>query len=117
MLSNGASQVEEKEDDKASSQNKPISQSQILANSSSYRDFHELYALDPDGSASHRRTHKCCVYIASNKYCARLDSIQAFIDINRDVSIIKLIDFFSFILLLILAMLCSIVYIYVRVNY
>ncbi|XP_044483374.1 translation initiation factor eIF-2B subunit gamma isoform X2 [Mangifera indica] len=39
-----------------------------------------------DGSAPVRRTHKCCAYIASNsKYCVRLNSIQAFMDINRDV--------------------------------
>uniref|UniRef100_A0A453S8J0 Translation initiation factor eIF2B subunit gamma n=1 Tax=Aegilops tauschii subsp. strangulata TaxID=200361 RepID=A0A453S8J0_AEGTS len=31
-------------------------------------------------------THRCCVYIASkNKYCHRLNSIQAYCDINRDV--------------------------------
>lgn len=34
------------------------------------------------------RTHKCCAYIASKgKYCVRLNSIQAFSDINRDVRI------------------------------
>ncbi|KAJ3692263.1 hypothetical protein LUZ60_012613 [Juncus effusus] len=33
-----------------------------------------------------KNTHKCCVYIAGEKqYCARLNSIQAFSDINRDV--------------------------------
>ncbi|XP_072961490.1 uncharacterized protein [Typha angustifolia] len=32
------------------------------------------------------RTHKCCAYFSSKKkYCARLNSIQAFCDINRDV--------------------------------
>ncbi|KAF8398189.1 hypothetical protein HHK36_017115 [Tetracentron sinense] len=32
------------------------------------------------------RTHKCCAYIANkSKYCARLNSIQAYCDINRDV--------------------------------
>ncbi|KAH9790333.1 NTP transferase domain-containing protein [Citrus sinensis] len=57
----------------------------ILANAST-PSFHELYALGPNGSAPVRRTHKCCVYIASNsKYCVRLNSIQAFMDINRDV--------------------------------
>ncbi|KAF6149436.1 hypothetical protein GIB67_016979 [Kingdonia uniflora] len=37
-------------------------------------------------SPAPRKTHKCCVYIAEkSKYCARLNSIQAFSDINRDV--------------------------------
>ncbi|XP_059315043.1 uncharacterized protein LOC132065600 isoform X2 [Lycium ferocissimum] len=60
--------------------------SQLLTNAST-QSFHELYALGPDGSAlSPRKTHKCCVYIASkNNYCVRLNSIQAFSDINRDV--------------------------------
>ncbi|PKI41200.1 hypothetical protein CRG98_038416 [Punica granatum] len=86
VLSNGAPQVEENGNDKVNSQSKRITQSQILANASN-RSFHELYAFGPDGSASARRTHKCCVYIANNnKYCARLNSIQAFSDINRDVT-------------------------------
>lgn len=42
--------------------------------------------LVPNGSDSVKRTHKCCAYIANkSKYCARLNSIQAFSDINRDV--------------------------------
>jgi translation initiation factor eIF-2B subunit gamma len=57
--------------------------SQILANAST-PSFHQLYGLGTNGSA--RRTHKCCVYIADkSKYCVRLNSIQAFSDINRDV--------------------------------
>lgn len=60
--------------------------SQLLTNAST-QSFHELYALGPDGSAlSPRKTHKCCVHIASkSNYCVRLNSIQAFSDINRDV--------------------------------
>lgn len=60
--------------------------SQLLTNAST-QSFHELYALGPDGAAmSPRKTHKCCVYIASkSNYCVRLNSIQAFSDINRDV--------------------------------
>ncbi|KAM3303317.1 translation initiation factor eIF-2B subunit gamma [Capsicum chacoense] len=60
--------------------------SQLLTNAST-QSFHELHALGPDGSArSPRKTHKCCVYIASkSNYCVRLNSIQAFSDINRDV--------------------------------
>lgn len=46
----------------------------------------EEVVLTPKGSDSPRRTHKCCAYIANkSKYCARLNSIQAFSDINRDV--------------------------------
>ncbi|KAJ0771920.1 hypothetical protein HanPI659440_Chr07g0274511 [Helianthus annuus] len=60
--------------------------SQLLANSST-PSFHEVYALGPNGfSPAERKTHKCCVYIANKtKYCARLNSIQAYSDINRDV--------------------------------
>lgn len=60
--------------------------SQLLTNAST-QSFHELYALGSDGSAlSPRKTHKCCVHIASkSNYCVRLNSIQAFNDINRDV--------------------------------
>ncbi|XP_039127768.1 translation initiation factor eIF-2B subunit gamma [Dioscorea cayenensis subsp. rotundata] len=48
--------------------------------------FHNGHELDANGSLSAQSTHKCCAYIAGkNKYCARLNSIQAFIDINRDV--------------------------------
>jgi hypothetical protein len=60
--------------------------SQILANASE-PTFHLRHTLSTVGSDSVRRAHKCCVYIAgSSKYCARLNSIQAYNDINRDVS-------------------------------
>ncbi|XP_076947178.1 uncharacterized protein LOC143619033 [Bidens hawaiensis] len=60
--------------------------SQLLANAST-PSFHEVYALGPNGfSPNERKTHKCCVYIANKtKYCARLNSVQAYSDINRDV--------------------------------
>ncbi|KAJ0714303.1 putative nucleotidyl transferase domain, nucleotide-diphospho-sugar transferase [Helianthus annuus] len=60
--------------------------SQLLANAST-PSFHEVYALGPNGfSPAERKTHKCCVYIANKtKYCARLNSIQAYSDVNRDV--------------------------------
>ncbi|XP_021812773.1 translation initiation factor eIF-2B subunit gamma isoform X2 [Prunus avium] len=85
VLLNGAPQTEENGNEKASSQNNQLMLSQILANSST-PSFHELYALGPNGTTPVRRTHKCCVYIAGkSKYCVRLNSIQAFSDINRDV--------------------------------
>ncbi|KAF2291806.1 hypothetical protein GH714_035683 [Hevea brasiliensis] len=85
MLLNGVSQAEEKGNVKVGSQDNHVVVSQILANAST-PSFHELYASGHNGSASVRRIHKCCAYIASNnKYCARLNSIQAFSDINRDV--------------------------------
>ncbi|GJM99159.1 hypothetical protein PR202_ga16239 [Eleusine coracana subsp. coracana] len=38
------------------------------------------------GVLSNSNGHRCCVYIASkSKYCHRLNSIQAYCDINRDV--------------------------------
>lgn len=66
--------------------NSKVLLSQLLANAPS---FHEIYTLGLAGSApTVRNTHKCCVYIADkSKYCVRLNSIQAFCDINRDVSI------------------------------
>lgn len=68
--------------------------SQILANAST-PSFHELYSMDPDGFAQTRKTHKCCAYIASSSsYCVRLNSIQAFMDINRDVRSIFHFAFF-----------------------
>ncbi|GFZ18243.1 transferases/nucleotidyltransferase [Actinidia rufa] len=72
--------------DKVVSLDNKVTLSQLVANTSS-SSFHELCAMGPNGSAPFpRKTHKCCVYIASkNKYCARLNSIQAFSDINRDV--------------------------------
>ncbi|XP_051134330.1 uncharacterized protein LOC127253674 [Andrographis paniculata] len=65
-------------------QNSKVLLSQLLANAPS---FHEIYSLGRAGSApAIRKTHKCCVYIADkSKYCAQLNSIQAFSDINRDV--------------------------------
>ncbi|KAK6936922.1 Nucleotidyl transferase domain [Dillenia turbinata] len=87
VLLNGSSQSAENGNEKVASVNNQVMLSQLLANSA-MPSFHELYALGPNGllTATTRRTHKCCVYIASkNKYCARLDSIQAFSDINRDV--------------------------------
>ncbi|XP_048434448.1 translation initiation factor eIF-2B subunit gamma isoform X1 [Pyrus x bretschneideri] len=81
----GAPQPEENGNEKASSHNNQLVISQILANSST-PSFHELNALGLNGSTPVQRTHKCCVYIAGNsKYCVRLNSIQAFSDINRDV--------------------------------
>lgn len=88
-LSNGIPQAEENGDGKVSSQNNQVLVSRILANAST-PNFHELCSLDPGGSGPTRKTHKCCVYIASSRnYCARLNSIQAFMDINRDVSSIS----------------------------
>ncbi|KAM1255965.1 hypothetical protein ACFX1Q_030140 [Malus domestica] len=84
-VSNGVPQPEENGNEKASSQSNQLVISRILANSST-PSFHELYALGCNGSTPAQRTHKCCVYIAGNsKYCVRLNSIQAFSDINRDV--------------------------------
>ncbi|KAL0459072.1 UNVERIFIED_CONTAM: Translation initiation factor eIF-2B subunit gamma [Sesamum latifolium] len=85
LLLNGA-QSEENGNGKDALQNSKILLSQLLANAST-PSFHEIYALGPAGSAPIlRKTHKCCVYIANkSKYCARLNSIQAFSDINRDV--------------------------------
>ncbi|GLU18957.1 hypothetical protein SLE2022_352310 [Rubroshorea leprosula] len=84
-LPKGAPLVEENGNEKVSTQNNQAMVSRILANAST-PSFHESYALGPNGSPSVRRTHKCGAYIASNsKYCVRLNSIQAFMDINRDV--------------------------------
>ncbi|PON74137.1 Nucleotidyl transferase domain containing protein [Parasponia andersonii] len=85
VVLNGTPQPEENGNEKVGSQNNQLVQSQILANASK-PSFHQLYTSGPNGSYPVRRTHKCCVYIAdSSKYCARLNSIQAFSDINRDV--------------------------------
>ncbi|XP_024021210.1 translation initiation factor eIF-2B subunit gamma isoform X1 [Morus notabilis] len=85
VLLNDVPQPEENGNGKVGSQTNQLIQSQILANASK-PSFHQLYAVGPNGSDPVRRTHKCCVYIASsNNYCARLNSIQAFSDINRDV--------------------------------
>ncbi|XP_048324253.2 uncharacterized protein LOC107410292 isoform X3 [Ziziphus jujuba] len=85
VLLNGTLQPEENGNEKVSSQNNQLMLSRILSNAST-PSFHQLYASGSNGFASVRRTHKCCVYIAnSSNYCARLNSIQAFSDINRDV--------------------------------
>ncbi|KAK8683250.1 hypothetical protein V6N13_039315 [Hibiscus sabdariffa] len=85
-LLNGISQAEENGNEKLSSPNNQVLDSKILANAST-PSFHELYSMEPDGSAQTRKTHKCCAYIASSSsYCVRLNSIQAFMDINRDVT-------------------------------
>lgn len=79
-------QSEENGNGQNAHQNDKIVLSQLLANSST-PNFHEIYAMGLAGSAPLRKTHKCCVYIANkSKYCARVNSIQAFSDINRDVS-------------------------------
>lgn len=86
VLLNGTPGIEENGSEKFAF-DKQVMLSQLLANAST-PSFHELYALGPNVSHSvKRRTHKCCVYVASSsKYCARLNSIQAFSEINRDVS-------------------------------
>lgn len=84
-LFNGIPQ-EENGNEKVSSLNNQVFVSRILANAST-PSFHELGSVDPDGSAATRKTHKCCAYIAnSSSYCMRLNSIQAFMDINRDAT-------------------------------
>ncbi|GMJ07043.1 hypothetical protein like AT5G19485 [Hibiscus trionum] len=85
-LLNEISQAEENGNEKLSSLNNQVLVSQILANAST-PGFHEIYSMELDGSAQTRKTHKCCAYIASSSsYCVRLNSIQAFMDINRDVT-------------------------------
>ena len=79
-------QVEESGNEKVGSQNNQAAVSQIMANAST-PSFHELSSGNI-GSTHVRRIHKCCAYIASeSRYCQRLNSIQAFSDINRDVSL------------------------------
>ncbi|KAJ4824120.1 hypothetical protein Tsubulata_008869 [Turnera subulata] len=85
VLLNGVPQAEENGNEKVSYQNNQAAISRILSNASTL-SFHERYASDDKETSPVRRTHKCCVYIAnSSKYCVRLNSIQAFSDINRDV--------------------------------
>ncbi|XP_021734277.1 translation initiation factor eIF-2B subunit gamma-like [Chenopodium quinoa] len=86
VLANVTLQAEENGNGMLPSNKNQVMLSQLLANAST-PSFHELFALGPNGFArTARKTHKCCVYIASNdKYCARLNSIQAYSDINRDV--------------------------------
>lgn len=85
LLLNGE-KVEENGGEKESIGNNRVMLSQLLLNSST-QSFHELYAVCPGGPTSvPRKTHKCCAYIANkSKYCARVNSFQAFCDINRDV--------------------------------
>lgn len=86
MLLDGAALPEENGNEQVNSLINEVL-SQILSNASQ-PSFHQLHSMCANGSAPDRRTHKCCVYIAdSSKYCARLNSIQAFSDINRDVSL------------------------------
>ncbi|XP_058107375.1 uncharacterized protein LOC131250961 isoform X2 [Magnolia sinica] len=85
VSSNGVPQTEEGWNERVASQD---SQAWFSQNrTSSAPAFHELAASVPNGSASgQRRIHKCCAYISGrSKYCARLNSIQAFSDINRNV--------------------------------
>ncbi|PNT56917.1 hypothetical protein POPTR_001G271800v4 [Populus trichocarpa] len=84
LLFNGVPQAEESGNEKVGSQNNQAVVSQIMANAST-PSFHELSSGN-SGSTHVRRIHKCCAYIASeSRYCQRLNSIQAFSDINRDV--------------------------------
>ncbi|KAF9665752.1 hypothetical protein SADUNF_Sadunf16G0156400 [Salix dunnii] len=84
VLFNGVPQTEENGNEKVSSQNNQAVVSRIMANAST-PSFHELSSGN-NGSTHVRRIHKCCAYIASeSRYCQRLNSIQAFSDINRDV--------------------------------
>lgn len=70
-------------------QNNEVVLSQILSNAS-LPSFHEVY----ESGLNSRKPHKCCVYIADgSKYCVRLNSIQAFMDVNRDVSCFLIIMF------------------------
>ena len=72
-------------------QNNEVVLSQILSNAS-LPSFHQVY----ESGLNSRKTHKCCVYIADeSKYCVRLNSIQAFMDVNRDVSIPHMDSFYS----------------------
>ncbi|GMJ00860.1 hypothetical protein like AT5G19485 [Hibiscus trionum] len=85
-LSNRTPQGEENGNEKVTSQNNQVFVSRILANAST-PSFHDRSSENPDGSAPTRKTHKCCAYIASSSsYCVCLNSIQAFMDINRDVT-------------------------------
>ncbi|KAK7400118.1 hypothetical protein VNO78_11318 [Psophocarpus tetragonolobus] len=85
VVLSGMPQAEENRTEKVTSQSNQQMLSQILANASE-PTFHLQHSLGPYGSISDQRIHKCCVYIAgSSKYCTRLNSIQAYNDINRDV--------------------------------
>lgn len=83
---NGTPPGEENGNEKIGSHNNQVLLSRILSNASK-PEFHQLHELGCNGATT-RRAHKCCVYIASDsKYCARLNTIQAFSDINRDVGV------------------------------
>ncbi|KAE8673642.1 hypothetical protein F3Y22_tig00111779pilonHSYRG00256 [Hibiscus syriacus] len=85
-LSTRTPQGEENGNEKVTSQNNQVFVSRILANAS-IPSFHDHSSENPDGSTPNRKTHKCCAYIASSSsYCVRLNYIQAFMDINRDVT-------------------------------
>ncbi|GKV50972.1 hypothetical protein SLEP1_g57649 [Rubroshorea leprosula] len=74
--------TEENGNQKISTLNNQATLSRILANAST-PSFYELYELGPNGSAPVWKTNKCCAYIASySKYYVRLNSVQAFVDIN-----------------------------------
>ncbi|RAL38953.1 hypothetical protein DM860_014779 [Cuscuta australis] len=69
------------------SQNSTVLLSQLMANASA-QSFHDQCAFGGSDKSVRalKKTHKCCVYIANKtNYCMRLNSIQAFSDINRDV--------------------------------
>lgn len=60
----------------------------------SFPDLHSLGFNDGnrkvnDHLPATRKSHKCCAYIASKStYCARVNSVQSFCDITRDVRIL-----------------------------
>ncbi|KAJ3686172.1 hypothetical protein LUZ61_015336 [Rhynchospora tenuis] len=61
-----------------------LSQHREIAPSS----YQEAYISDCDLNKSRpaKKTHKCCIYLSGKtQYCARLNSVQAFGDINRDM--------------------------------
>ncbi|XP_010493020.1 PREDICTED: translation initiation factor eIF-2B subunit gamma [Camelina sativa] len=80
-VSSDQNNVEEIGNGKDNMQNNEVVLSQILSNAS-LPSFHQVYESGLDS----RKTHKCCVYIADeSKFFVRLNSIQAFMDVNRDV--------------------------------
>ncbi|CAA6662015.1 unnamed protein product [Spirodela intermedia] len=83
VLGTGAHQEEDGWHSKTSAENILTWMSQHL--SSSFSGFQE-HLPGSNNPIAVPRTHKCCAYIASkSKYCVRLNSIQAFSDINRDL--------------------------------
>ncbi|KAG9454850.1 hypothetical protein H6P81_007754 [Aristolochia fimbriata] len=84
VQANGASQMEEGLNERVTFQTDPLWYTQRqMGPISTFDDLatgfsHDFFPV--------RRAHKCCAYIASkNKYCVRLNSIQDFCDVNRDV--------------------------------